>query len=527
MRSEQWVRGRKVIGVVAGVGAVAGVVWAANTVFSPNTGFGSSGNGLGTALGSASFSNGVAVDRNDPSDPNDHIYSLISTLSSNNNNGSYYGPFYIVRRNSNGTIDSTFGNGNPITFPNSTTTGYSFQSLCIDPTTHNIVVVGQAPGSGMGGPVMIAERLVPPVSGNGAATADPTFNATGMVTVASKLSNGNINPRGCAVSGDQTIVLYGSDDSYTQSSSSGNTQTAGSLIIAEFTGVGLPVVGFGTSGVAEPALSLKNSSNVPLFPQADIASFNPAAPNNHDIVLAGNARDASNSKSTREPLVVAVNYCTGALDANFNGGTNGGVGYLLNPSYDSTSFNQAVLAAVQSNDATHVTFIQGTDTPPFVGDVVDFGYPLATNGAAVSTSGTATLSFPAGVTPNGGITENSAGNLPLGVDVAGSSSGSNENIYEFLGESSLGFTKGTGFINCTAGSSSSSSGGSSSSSSSSSSSGSSSSSSSNSSSSSSGGGSTSSSSSGGSSGGGGGGAAGPGLLAVLGLAAAARRRRRG
>jgi hypothetical protein len=120
------------------------------------------------------------------SDPSQKIYILVEananvgvggprgafpassrTIPPSSSPAGYLGPYYIVRRTSDGAIDTTFGvDGYVSAFTTSTDTSYKFTSLCLDPGTGNIVIVGQEMTSG--GPVGIVERLIPPASGSGA-----------------------------------------------------------------------------------------------------------------------------------------------------------------------------------------------------------------------------------------------------------------------------------------------------------------------------------------------------------------------
>jgi hypothetical protein len=124
------------------------------------------------------------------------------TVAASSTTPNYLGPYYIVRRDSNGKIDTTFGdNGYISVFGNSADSSYRFTSLCIDPGTGNIVIVGQETTSGA--PVGVVERLLQPAGGSDIASLDTSFNATGttpgVVTISTP--NGNNNPTlyGCSV----------------------------------------------------------------------------------------------------------------------------------------------------------------------------------------------------------------------------------------------------------------------------------------------------------------------------------------
>ena len=92
-------------------------------------------------------------------------------------------------------------NGYVGAFTNSSDSGYQFTSLCLDPGTANIVIVGQEMTSG--GPVGIVERLIPPASGSGTANLDTSFNPSGptpgIVTIATPKANNSPTLYGCSV----------------------------------------------------------------------------------------------------------------------------------------------------------------------------------------------------------------------------------------------------------------------------------------------------------------------------------------
>src|SRR5882757_44367 len=157
----------------------------------------------GTTATGQSYGTGVAIDASDQSQ---QVYSLVEananigvggsrgsfpassrTIAPSSTTPSYLGPYYVVRRTSSGAIDTSFGdNGYISAFGTSADTSYKFTSLCVDPGTADIVVVGNQTTSS--GTVGVVERLVPPTDGSGTATLDPTFNPTGatpgIVTVA-------------------------------------------------------------------------------------------------------------------------------------------------------------------------------------------------------------------------------------------------------------------------------------------------------------------------------------------------------
>jgi hypothetical protein len=141
-----------------------------------------------------SYGTGVAIN---PSDPSQKIYTLVEanpnigvggprgafpaasrTIPPSSTSATYLGPYYILRRTRDGAIDTTFGaNGYISDFTTSTETSYKFSSLCLDPGTGNIVIVGQETTSS--GPVGVVERLIPPDSGSDTAALDTSFNPSG------------------------------------------------------------------------------------------------------------------------------------------------------------------------------------------------------------------------------------------------------------------------------------------------------------------------------------------------------------
>ncbi|MEA2189458.1 MAG: hypothetical protein QOK16_4469 [Solirubrobacteraceae bacterium] len=91
--------------------------------------------------------------------------AISRTLSASSSTPKYLGSYYILRRTSNGTVDTTFGDhGYVRAFGNNTDSSYKFTSLCIDSGTGKIVLVGQqtTPAVRWG----VVERLLQPASGS-------------------------------------------------------------------------------------------------------------------------------------------------------------------------------------------------------------------------------------------------------------------------------------------------------------------------------------------------------------------------
>jgi hypothetical protein len=262
------------------------------------------------------------------------------------------GPYSIVRRTSDGKIDTTFGNHGYINaFATSTDSNYKFTNLCIDPGTGNIVVVGQETTST--GPVGLIERLIPPASGSGTASLDTSFNPSGttpgIVTIATP--NGNNSPTlyGCSVvdegAGHSGAILAGGVD--TRASS-------GLVLAAKISSFGCYDTMFGTNGVVEYPVNSVNGSGT----SAEITnvSLSGAHSNFPDVILSGfsftkGTKAGSSAQATA--LTIALTDRNGALDTTFNG-----TGELINPNY-----GEAVLARVNS---THVGKNGGTATDLYI-----------------------------------------------------------------------------------------------------------------------------------------------------------------
>src|SRR5882757_892391 len=182
--------------------AVGGTALAATFVFSYVGSYGA--NGLSqpfaaTTTTGQSYARALDISHSDTSQK---VYSLVQA-NSNSSSASYYGPYYIVRRLSNGNIDTGFGaNGYITSFPLSGSTGSQLHDLCVDPGTGNMVVVANNNNSGTNG--ITVERLLPPAAGSGSATLDTSFNGSGTLTVATPAGNSNPTPQRCAVSNQGT-----------------------------------------------------------------------------------------------------------------------------------------------------------------------------------------------------------------------------------------------------------------------------------------------------------------------------------
>jgi hypothetical protein len=315
-----------------------------------------------------SYGTGVAID---PSDPSQKVYTLVEsnpnigaggprgafpassrTIPPSSTPASYLGPYYIVRRTSDGAIDTTFGaDGYVSAFTTSTDHGYKFTSLCLDPGTGNIVIVGQEMTSS--GPVGVVERLIPPAGSSDTATLDTSFNPSGptpgIVTIATP--NGNNSPTlyGCSVvdegAGHSGAILVGGVDDAPSSSL---------VLVGKISSSGGFDTVFGTNGIVEyPVDSVDGSGTSAEITNVSLSGAHSDFP---DVILSGfsftkGTKNGPTAKATA--LTVAVKDRTGALDTNFNG-----TGELINPNY-----GEAVLARVHS---THDGSNGGTASDLFI-----------------------------------------------------------------------------------------------------------------------------------------------------------------
>jgi hypothetical protein len=393
-----------------------------------------------------SYGTGVAIN---PSDPSQKVYTLVQANPNIGVGGprgafpassrtippgsvaSYLGPYYIVRRTRDGAIDTTFGaNGYVSAFTTSTDTSYKFTSLCLDPGTGNIVIVGQEMTSS--GPVGVVERLIPPASGSDTATLDTSFNPSGptpgIVTIATP--NGYNSPTlyGCSVvnegEGHSGAILVGGVDDAASSSL---------VLVGKISSFGSFDTIFGANGIVEyPVASVDGSGT-----SAEITNVSPSGAHSDfpDVILSGfsftkGTKAGSAAKATA--LIVAVGQRTGALDTNFNG-----TGELINPSY-----GEAVLARVQSthdgsdggsaSDLYIVYGTAGTYASAFVDYPITGGVPDIAN---PTTTQTGTFTVPSDFASMQGFTFDSRGQILVSGDTS-----SNEEMLTAIGGSrALGY----------------------------------------------------------------------------------------
>jgi hypothetical protein len=386
-----------------------------------------------------SYGSGLAISSSDDSQK---IYTLVEananvgvggcrgcfpassrTVPPNPATAAYLGPYYIVRRTSSGAIDTTFGaNGYVDTFNASDTSGYQFTSLCVDPGTDDIIVIGQTSASGTAEGVV--ERLKQPRRGSGTATLDTSFNAAGptpgVVTLATPGGKNNPLLYSCAVSNQGvghrgTVYVGGIDDA-----------TSSSLVLAaKITGAGSLDASFGSSGIAEFTM---NSVN----PSAEVTnvSINGQQSNFPDLILAGyTLTKGTRAGTAAQPaaMVVAVNRCTGTLDTNFNG-----TGQLINSNY-----GEALLGRIANRGGTATDlYVLYATSNTYNADFVDYAITGVVPDTSSRTSQTGTFSVPSDFASAQGYTLNSGGRIV----VSGNTSSSGELLTEIGGSSVLGYS---------------------------------------------------------------------------------------
>ncbi|MDT7728841.1 MAG: hypothetical protein QOI21_5417 [Actinomycetota bacterium] len=441
------------IALLASVGLASSALAATPTAsfkFSYVNGYGKSGLSqpyAGPSTTGQSYGTGVAIN---PSDPRQKVYSLVEatanvgvggprgafpassrTVPPSAANPSYLGPYYIVRRTSKGEIDTSFGaDGYVSAFKTSADTSYKFTSMCLDPGTGNIVIVGQQSTSA--GPVGFVERLTPPVSGDGTATLDTGFNPTGatpgIVTIATP--NGNNSPTlyGCSVvdegAGHSGAILVGGVD---------DAASTSLVLAAKISSSGGFDTLFGTNGVVEyPVDSVDGSGTAAEITNVSLSGAHSDFP---DVILSGfsfakGTKDGPAAKATA--LTVAVKDRTGALDTAFNG-----TGELIDPQY-----GEAVLGRVASTHAgneggaaTDLYIVYGT-AGSYASAYVDYpitgGVPDTTN---PKTTATGTFTVPADFASMQGYTFNSRGQIV----VSGDTGSNTETLTTIGGSRTLGY----------------------------------------------------------------------------------------
>jgi hypothetical protein len=431
--------------VVSAIAAVVGAgtaLGAAGFLFSYVSTWGSGGLShpyAGPTSTGQSYGSGVAISSSDASQK---VYTLVEananvgvggcrgcfpassrTVPPNPATAAYLGPYYIVRRTSSGAIDSTFGaNGYVDTFNASDTKGYQFTSICVDPGTDDIIVIGQTTASGTA--EAIVERLKQPRRGSGIAVLDSSFNAggvtPGVVTLATPGGKNNPSLSSCAVSNQGighrgTVYAAGIDDA-----------TSSSLVLAaKITGAGSLDGSFGSNGIAEFTVTGVN-------PSAEVTnvSINGQQSNFPDLILAGYTLTKGTRAGTAAlpaAMVVAVNRCTGTLDTNFNG-----TGELVNSNY-----GEAVLGRIAERGGTAADlYVLYATANIYNADFVDYAIRGVVPDTSSPTSQTGILSVPSDFASAQGYTLNSSGRIV----VSGNTSSSAELLAEIGGAGVLGYS---------------------------------------------------------------------------------------
>jgi hypothetical protein len=306
--------------------------------------------GLSTSTGQ-SYGVGVAINANDVAQK---TYSLVATSPLNGPGGcqgcfpassttptagtgttptTYLGPYSIVRRTSDGDIDTSFGDNGYVTgFNGNADTSYQLRNLCIDPGTGDIVVVGTEKTSSSTDDVV--ERLLPPNRGSDTAELDTSFNANGttpgVVTFATSAASAvytcTVSDNGPGHNGDIYVGGVGS------------ASTSAPIMAAKIDGNGSMDTSFGNDGIAEWAVdSLDGTSTASEMVHISVTGTGSGV---SDVILSGFSFTHGLSeglKATATSIVVAADEHTGALDTNF-----GGTGQILDSAYGSAVDAQVV-----------------------------------------------------------------------------------------------------------------------------------------------------------------------------------------
>jgi hypothetical protein len=371
--------------------ANAGIALASNSSwFAVDTAYGN--NGVSEALASTSYGVANAVDH---SDVNHRVYSLVGA-----HNG-YAGPFTLTRRLSSGAIDTAFGaSGVTTSFANYNDPGYVFEALCIDPVTHGLVLTGEVFGGGV-----VVERLLPP-DANGVAALDTSFNPTGgtpgVATWSTSRPSLNVRPRGCTVLGDRSIFVAGPDGS-----------APSRLAMAMVSADGDPS---GFTFCCRPGVVIPTGDNW----GGGSIEWNSSQTINPNLIIMGH-----------NAVLYAVNPCTGAADANFNGN-----GFLSVPAIDGHTYSDPIVGAVQSDGSILLALLAG-DT--LNADLVGWSYPVVP-GSWQTPTAPGMLTVPAGVVLGGGSSpapvRQADGTILIGAETA-----TNQQVLMALhGDAALGFT---------------------------------------------------------------------------------------
>jgi hypothetical protein len=391
--------------------ASVGIALASNTSwFAVDTAYGT--NGVSEALASPSYGRANAVDHNDV---DHHVYSLVGTHPSDFNG--YVGPFTLARRLSSGAIDTAFGAGGVTTsFANYNDPKYTFYGLCVDPVTHGLVLVGDVSGSGSivfdGGAVV--ERLLAP-DASGVAALDTSFNPTGtsgVVTWTKSRPSSNVRPRGCTVLGDRSIFVAGPD---------GSTPSRLAMDMVSADGDPSGFTFCCRAGVVTP-----NGDNW----EGGSIEWNSSQAINRDLIVTGDTYPTGNSGG-KHALLYAVDPCTGAGDANFNGD-----GFLSVPAIDGHLYSDPLVGAVQG-DGSILLALLASDT--LNADLVGWDYPVMAGSWRTPTV-PGMLTVPAGVVLGGGSSPAPVRQADGTILVGAETETSQQVLFALQGDAALGFT---------------------------------------------------------------------------------------
>jgi beta-lactam-binding protein with PASTA domain len=393
----------KVIALSAAlVAASVGVVPAANADwFTSNSLYGPGATGVSAPVQAPSYGRAQTVDQNDA---NHYVYSLVSAFSTS----STFGPYSIARRTSTGAIDTTFGaNGLLNSFQNSKNNAYHFQGLCVDPLTHNLVVVGN-----LNNTTTIIERLFPPAS-NGAAALDTSFNPSGPTPGVVAL-NGPMNNLQCSVTGEQSVIVAGRGGS-----------SANAALIARVLVGGTLDSSFGTNGVVTVALPAGQ-----IWEGGGIV-WNSSQSITPDIIIGGDTYPAG-MPTVKTAALIALDRCSGMLDPNFNG-----TGIMSVPTIDTFNYATPLFGAILANGDVLAAFV--TNDGFFNVDLVEWSYPVTASAWLMPTR-------PGAITLPANITVGVLGNdTPVrqsdgSILISGQTKSAQEVLFQLAGSASLGFT---------------------------------------------------------------------------------------
>lgn len=190
---------------------------------------------------------------------------------------------YVARLNTDGSLDTAFGNNGVVTTSFGRNVNSDIWALIIQPADHKIV----AAGNGGGGFGVIRYNT------NG--TLDTTFGSGGVVKTTSFLNEANSGARAAAFDASGNVVVAGIV---------GYKKGPQSFGVARYLSNGQLDASFGTGGTVTTHFSSGN----------DVA-FAVAIQNNGEIVVAGNAVVGSATD-----FGICRYYANGSLDTNFGSG---------------------------------------------------------------------------------------------------------------------------------------------------------------------------------------------------------------